>query len=188
SVSPRGRRGLVARATTRQGRRLVVGRSRRAWIPDGDCGGAGPGAAPGAAVGLRLALGGATWRAVLSEPLIERRHTGLDGLGEDAQDHRRADRRLRLLGRGAGRAHAERQEGAGHDRGATAPAPGLIASSGMAIAWRPYSSSYSTSMVLPGSLPSFRTGTKPALSSWASAPPKMNPRDSTATTMSTRSF
>src|SRR5437762_13661068 len=80
SVSPRGRRRLVARATTRQGRRLVVGRSRRAWIPDGDCDGAGPGAAPGAAVGLRLALGGATWRAVLSEPLIERRHTGLDGL------------------------------------------------------------------------------------------------------------
>src|SRR5205823_4904724 len=45
SVSPRGRRRLVARATTRQGRRLVVGRSRRAWIPDGDCDGAGPGAA-----------------------------------------------------------------------------------------------------------------------------------------------
>src|SRR5437867_1406938 len=62
--------------------------------------------------------------------------------------------------------------------------PGLTASSWMASASRPYSSSYSTSMVLPGSLPSFRTGTKPALSSWASASPKMNPRDSTATTRS----
>ena len=41
--------------------------------------------------------------------------------------------------------------------------PGLIASSWMASASRPYSSSYSTSMVLPGSLPSLRTGTKPAL-------------------------
>src|SRR5947199_5591848 len=126
SVSPWCRRRLVARATTRQGRRLVVGRSRRARIPDGDRDGAGPGAAPDPAVRLRLALGGATWRTVLSESLIERRHARLDGLGEDAQDHRRADRRLGLLSRGAGRAHAERQEGAGQDRGATAHADDLL--------------------------------------------------------------
>src|SRR3989441_11326101 len=119
SVS-RGRRRLVARATTRQGRRLVVGRPRRARIPHGDRHGAGAGAATDAAIGLRCALGGARWRTVLSERLIERRHARLDGLREDAQDHRRADRRLRLLGGGAGRPRAERQEGAGQERGATA--------------------------------------------------------------------
>src|SRR5947209_6750254 len=119
SVSP-SRRRLVARATTRQGRRLVVGRPRGARIPHGHRHGAGASAATGAAIGLRCAVGGARWRTVLSERLIERRHAWLDGLREDAEDHRRADRRLRLLGGGAGRPGAERQEGAGQERGATA--------------------------------------------------------------------
>src|SRR5215813_2603872 len=55
----------------------------------------------------------------------------------------------------------------------------------MARTSRPYSSSYSSSITGPGSLPFFLTGTKPAPSCWASAPPKMNPRDSTPTTTST---
>ena len=41
--------------------------------------------------------------------------------------------------------------------------PGLIASSWIASASRPYSSSYSTSIVLPGSLPSLRTGNEARL-------------------------
>ena len=64
--------------------------------------------------------------------------------------------------------------------------PGVTASSWMARTSRPYSSSYSSSMVGAGSLPRLRTGTNPALSWCASAPPKMKPRDSTPTTTSTR--
>src|SRR6266852_3110353 len=55
----------------------------------------------------------------------------------------------------------------------------------MARTSRPYSSSYSSSMTRDGSLPFLRTGTKPAPSCCASAPPKMKPRDSTPTTTST---
>src|SRR5438445_7874378 len=55
----------------------------------------------------------------------------------------------------------------------------------MARTSRPYSSSYSSSITREGSLPLLRTGTNPAPSCCASAPPKMKPRDSTPTTTST---
>ena len=51
----------------------------------------------------------------------------------------------------------------------------------------PYSSSYSTLIVSEGSLPSLRTGTKPASRCSAIGALKMKPRDSMPTTTSTRS-
>src|SRR5437762_6586573 len=91
-IPPREGGGLVARAAARQGRRLEVSRSGRARIPYGDRDGA---SAANGAVGLPLALGGRARPAVLFERLAERRHARHDRLREDAEDHRRADRRLR---------------------------------------------------------------------------------------------
>ncbi len=51
--------------------------------------------------------------------------------------------------------------------------------------FEPYSSAYSTVIVSAGSLPSLRTGTRPAFSSYAIGALKMKPRDSMPTTMST---
>ncbi len=48
----------------------------------------------------------------------------------------------------------------------------------------PYSSAYSTLTVSAGSLPSFRTGTKPAIELVGHGALKMNPRDSMPTTRS----
>ena len=63
--------------------------------------------------------------------------------------------------------------------------PGLIASLWISSVAVPYSRSYSTSIVSAGSLPSLRTGTKPAWSWYASGAEKMKPRDSMPTTRST---
>ena len=48
----------------------------------------------------------------------------------------------------------------------------------------PYSSAYSTARVRWGSLPFLRSGTKPADSWWATAPPRMKPRASMPATLS----
>src|SRR5438874_2099162 len=64
-------------------------------------------------------------------------------------------------------------------------APGLIASLCISSVAEPYSRSYSTLTTSPGSLPSFRTGTKPTPSLYAIGAAKMNPRDSIPTTTST---
>src|SRR5439155_8392978 len=64
-------------------------------------------------------------------------------------------------------------------------APGGNASLCISSVADPYSRSYSTETTSAGSLPSFRTGTKPAPSLYAMGAPKMKPRDSMPTTTST---
>ena len=76
-------------------------------------------------------------------------------------------RRRRPARRAGGSPPPCRPSPGGRPRPARA-APGWIASSWIASASRPYSSSYSTSMVLAGSLPSLRTGRSPA-PSWSAS-------------------
>src|SRR5439155_298990 len=64
-------------------------------------------------------------------------------------------------------------------------APGANASLCISSVADPYSRSYSTETTSAGSLPSLRTGTKPAPSLYAMGAPKMKPRDSMPTTTST---
>src|SRR5207249_3428849 len=61
-------------------------------------------------------------------------------------------------------------------------APGANASLCISSVADPYSRSYSTATTSAGSLPSLRTGTKPAPSLYAMGAPKMKPRDSMPTT------
>ena len=63
--------------------------------------------------------------------------------------------------------------------------PGWMASRWISSLSEPYSSWYSSRTTAHGSLPGLRTGTNPAPIRYATAAPKMNPRDSTPTTRST---
>src|SRR4029077_14064147 len=63
--------------------------------------------------------------------------------------------------------------------------PGLMASECISMTASPYSRVYACEIRVDGSLPSLRTSAKPAPRRSATAPPRMNPRDSIPATIST---